>query len=195
MSDGVNVYELLYLARSADEHAFAMLIEQFKPLFYKTYKELRAHYGRVDYDELYDAMITGLYNAVTHYREDKNTAFTSFATLCITREMKNYIRINEQKNPYRLLLSLDDYMRDVEELKYGDMVLRDDSNNPHNIMRANSLIEEIDRVLGDSLERKIFHLRIEGFTYVEIAKELGIKKKDVDNSLQRIRKKIAYLFD
>lgn len=195
MSDNrINVYDLLYLARSGEDEAFGLLIEQFKPLFYRNYKGLKDQYERVDRDDVYDAMLTGLYNAVTHYREDKNTAFTSFATLCITREMRNYYRSTVQKLGM-IYVPLDSYMNEAENLRYGDKVLRDEGSDPQSIVRLKMLIEEIDRVLGDSLEKKVFHMRVDGYSYVDIADALGIRKKDVDNSLQRIRKKIAYLFD
>lgn len=194
MSDH-NVYELLYLARCADEEALRLLIEQFKPLFYKTYKQLKDYYQWVDYDDAYEAMIMGLYSAVTHYREDKNTAFSSFATLCITREMRNFVKKMCNKNQGFKAVPLDSYLKDVENLKLSDMVLKDEYNDPESLLNSKFLLENIDRVLKDDNDRSILHLRMEGYSYLEIASRLGISKKDVDNSLQRIRKKIAYLFD
>jgi DNA-directed RNA polymerase specialized sigma24 family protein len=87
-------------------------------------------------------------------------------------------------------------IRGSDELSLGDTLSTDSSSQPHNLSRYHALLEQVYLQLADKpLDSKVLALRLQGYSYRETAAILGISGKDVDNSVQRIRRKIAYLFD
>ena len=191
-----NDYELLYLIRNGDERALEKLIENYKPIIYKMYYQLRRKLDSFHFDDGYQAGLLGLYTAVNYYKEDKNMAFSTFAILCITREMYATYR-KERKNSYAdnsRILSLDMKLNEVEEIYLSDVNLIDQKNDPASLAMSSCLLEEVYGIL-EKIEVKVLQLKNKGYTYQEMANQLGVSAKTIDNYIQRIRKKLSSLFD
>ena len=80
-----------------------------------------------------------------------------------------------------------------EEQTEISSILSDNSMNPERLLIDNEEEEELQLLIYQELndqERQILELRINGFTYIEISKLLGINKKKVDNVVQKIRSKL-----
>ena len=86
----------------------------------------------------------------------------------------------------------------VKSDEYDDEVfnqkcLEDNSFNPESILLKNEnedeLINKAKELLTD-LETQVFELKINGFSYKEIAEILDKDQKAIDNALQRIRSKV-----
>ena len=82
---------------------------------------------------------------------------------------------------------------------YGiESVLKDSSNDPELVLltkeREEKLIRETREALTD-FEDEVFMLRINQFTYDEIASILEKDKKSIDNALQRIRTKMKRILE
>ena len=81
---------------------------------------------------------------------------------------------------------------DETEIKLENF-LGDNSYNPEQILINHELnkemIEKVKESLTD-LEKQVFDLKINDFTYKEIAEILEMNPKAVDNATQRIRNKI-----
>ena len=75
----------------------------------------------------------------------------------------------------------------------ADPVLGDVSVSPEEILisreTARSMEEELEEMLS-AFEKKVFRILLQGKGYVEIAEELEVPPKSVDNALQRIKKKM-----
>ncbi|MGI6607918.1 MAG: sigma-70 family RNA polymerase sigma factor [Erysipelotrichaceae bacterium] len=191
-----NDYELLYLIRINDERALERLIENYKPIIYKMYYQLRRKLDSFHFDDAYQAGLVGLYTAVSYYKEDRNMAFSTFAIMCITREMYATYR-KERKNNYAYssrILSLDMKLNEVEEIYLSDINLIDQKNDPALLAMSSCLLAEVYEIL-DKKEAKVLELKTKGYTYQEMAEELGVTAKKIDNSIQKIRKKLQFLFD
>ncbi|MGI6510006.1 MAG: sigma-70 family RNA polymerase sigma factor [Erysipelotrichaceae bacterium] len=191
-----NDYELLYLIRNKDEGALEKLIENYKPIIYKMYYQLRRKLDSFHFDDGYQAGLVGLYTAVSYYKEDKNMAFSTFAIMCITREMYATYR-KERKNNYAQnsrILSLDMKLNEAEELYLSDVNLIDQKNDPESLAISSCLLEEVYGIL-DKKEAEVLQLKAKGYTYQEMADHLGVKAKTIDNYIQKIRKKLQSLFD
>ncbi len=191
-----NDYELLYLIRANDEQALEKLIENYKPIIYKMYYQLRRKLDSFQFDDGYQAGLVGLYTAVSYYKEDKNMAFSTFAIMCITREMYATYR-KERKNNYAdsgRILSLDMKLNETEELYLADLNLVDQKNDPESLAISSCLLDEVYEIL-DSTEAKVLQLKVKGYTYKEMAQKLKVKAKTIDNYIQKIRKKLQSLFD
>ena len=196
MTENFNVYELLYMARQKDETALQLLIEQFQPIFYKTYYQLKPFWSFLDFDECYQAYLIGLNNALYYYREDKFTKFGNFVYLCTTREIKAVIRRESAKKDsvFFSATSLDKKLNDSDDIYMIDTI-SDYSSDPLRIIKANALEKEAFRLLDKKVDKEILQMRLQGYSYKQISNKIGCTNKTVDNSLQRIKKKIHCLFD
>ena len=57
-----------------------------------------------------------------------------------------------------------------------------------------TFLQHISSTLNEE-ERSIFQMYIKGFSYKDIAQKVGISPKNVDNTLQKIKRKLTNLFD
>lgn len=187
-------YELACKARQGDEQALEELISKFTPLFKRIYKEISAFYDRSHYDDAVQAGRIGLYKAIYFFREDKNMAFHNFVRLCALREIRNWQK-SELSHYYideQPILSLDYMVRENDDTYLVDMI-SSDVGNPETIslnrIKLEKIFEEYDP--DKSLDGKVLKMRMEGYSYKEIADACNISSKDVDNILHKIRKKIG----
>ena len=193
-----NEYELLYMYRKGDQQALELLVRMVQPFVIKTYASITAYWPSFEADEARQAAYLGVINAIYYYREDRQSGFRSFLLMCVERQMYSALRHHRRisRQDYLSPFSLDRLIRDSDELYLGDTLSRDSSQDPRNISRLNTLLRQIYGQLQDNpVDCRILILRVQGYTYQETADLLGVRRKDVDNAVQRIRKKIAYLFD
>lgn len=190
-----NDYELLYLIKEENEEAKELFYEKYTPLVEmkaKKYYEAVQNKGYELNDLIQEGMI-GLSSAIKDYQDNKDVKFITFASVCIDRQLSNFIRnINRQK--HQILngsISIDAKTPSGRTLLD---ILNDNSNpNPEESFVFLEEQEEIKDKVKQFLtkrEREVFDLRYEGFTYQEIALLLNISVKSVDGAISRIKQKI-----
>ncbi|MCD8006588.1 MAG: sigma-70 family RNA polymerase sigma factor [Oscillospiraceae bacterium] len=167
--------ELLKVAES-DEHAYTELISRHL----ETVKRLAGIYstGGFDFDDLYSEGLMGLMNAVKTFDESKGATFGTYSYSCINNRMMNSMRrskrIHGSEEP-------------IDDLEVAV------TSSPESILLSNegaSELMEIAESRLSSLEDSVLRCYLEGKSHAEIANELGITLKSVDNALQRIRRKL-----
>lgn len=191
----LNDFELVYYAKEDNEDANELLYNKYKPLIVaqaaKMYK-YTSHCG-IEINDLIQEGMLGFSYAINSYDETKNASFYTYAMTCVERKIISAItKANRQKNKFlNESISFDVTLDD--ESKQFDKLLSDDSYNPEKIIlgdeQQNELLEVANRVLSD-YEYKVFELKLNQFTYTEIAKILEKTPKAIDNTLQRIKNKI-----
>lgn len=194
----INEYELVYMAKKHDEEAISLLIEMLRPFSLKTFSKLKNNWSGFEFDDAMQYAALGVLSAVDSYRDDMETSFHSFAMVCISRSMMNYYRKIKRmsQDGYFSYYSIDRFVEDDESLTYGDALLKDYKADPHIKVHCKSVLERVYGSLDDkSIDKKVMMLKMKGYSYQEISQEIKVSKKDVDNSIQRIRKKIAVEFD
>ena len=122
-----------------------------------------------------------LYSAVKDYDKSKS-AFSSFASLCIKRSVIYWLkRANRKKSiPEELL-------EPIENVSIPDC------NSPEKIFfdkESYKALAHNIRLELSGLEFVVLRLFLSGKKYIDIADELGISEKSVNNALLRIRKKL-----
>ncbi|MBO6115215.1 MAG: sigma-70 family RNA polymerase sigma factor [Lachnospiraceae bacterium] len=147
-------------------------------------------------DDLMQEGMIGLFKAIRDFDSDKGTVFSTFATLCVRRQIKTAINNSNRKKHIPLNNYISIY---TENDKYGyeleDNLESDDNNsNPEDMMiakeKSKALNETIEKALS-SYEKKVLSLYLDGLSYQEIAQRLDKTEKSVDNALQRIRRKLS----
>ena len=141
-----------------------------------------------DTDDLIQEGMIGLFKAVRDYQPDREASFTTFARMCIERQIYSAVQLsNRQKHiPLNSYVSLN---QEDESNPIWEMSVE----NPESIVIDQETTRDLQKKISDylsPLENKVLDLYLKGEGYVEIGKTLNKSPKSIDNALQRIRSKI-----
>ena len=187
--------ELVLKSRAGDVNALEYLISK-----YSNYIKLKAkNYYLIgaDGEDIYQEGMIGLYKAIRDYEQEKLSNFKSFADLCITRQILTAISTaSRQKHiPLNSYVSLNKPLyKDNEERTLIDTIEEEKNKDPMDIFIGRENLESIKKIMEQilsPLEIKVLNLYVDGLTYEEISREIGKDIKSVDNSLQRVKKKLV----
>ncbi|MBO4697765.1 MAG: sigma-70 family RNA polymerase sigma factor [Lachnospiraceae bacterium] len=196
MSPDYSIYsdeELCRLAKT-DKDAEEYLLVKNKEMVRLEARNLYLSWG--EWDDLLQEGMIGLLQAIRGYSADNGASFATFAALCVRGKMLNAVTAaNRRKHG-----AMEDYVpldspafqsEDGTGL-YG--VGRYD--NPENQVISREDAGTLRKRILDSLskgENAVFTEYLQGLDYREIAAKLGKSPKSVDNTLQRIRRKVREL--
>ena len=186
--------QLVKKAQQGSQQAMLLIIDGYRPL---VSERARLYYlAGAEYDDLFQEGMIGLYKAVRDYRADRDASFSTFARMCIARQVLSAVKSSLRKKhvplnsyvSFSTLIENDDsgdFFSNV--VGYGLMI---DPERLFISKENHALFEEmIDRTLSE-LEREVLVRYIQGKTYKDISFELGRTQKTVDNAMQRIKRKL-----
>lgn len=161
-------------------------------------KKARAMYllGGENEDLIQEGMI-GLIKAVRDFDVTQKTSFSSFAELCVSRQMYSAIEASNRKKhlPLNSYVSLYEDSEEVGEgrsLPLIDTIESSKENDPEVLYFGKEYTEVFAEQLKEllsPLENHVLYLHLMGTDYRTIAELLGKSPKSVDNALQRIKTK------
>ena len=174
----------LRAARAGDDAAMASLISDQLP-FIRQKAASAASVSGLDAEDLAQEGLIGLLNAVRSFDFYGGAAFRTYARTCIVNSIRSALRRASRPGavPARAVLPIDS---------------ADDwtgaANDPQDIVvgreQAVRLLQFVDKHLSVR-EQAVLRLYLAGSSYAAIAESLSLKDcKAVDNTLQRIRKKL-----
>ena len=153
-------------------------------------KKARAMYllGGENEDLIQEGMI-GLIKAVRDFDVTQKTSFSSFAELCVSRQMYSAIEASNRKkhlplNSYVSLYEDSEQVGEGRSLPLIDTIESSKENDPEVLYFGKEYTE-----LLSPLENHVLYLHLMGTDYRTIAELLGKSPKSVDNALQRIKTK------
>lgn len=122
-----------------------------------------------------------LYSAVKSFNPEKSS-FKTFAALCIKRSVMDVLKAQQSKKniPDELLASIDDV--DIADMNSPESIFFERED-------LKALTDNIKLELSP-LEFSVLQLYLAGNSYSDIAKELTLSEKSVNNALSRIRRKL-----
>ena len=189
----LNDYEILYCIKENNEEANDLIYEKYKPLIESTAKRL-SRYGQklgLEKSDFIQEGMLALNSAISTFDEEKDIMFYTYVKTCIERKMISLIMTNNS-NKHKILndsIPFEINGDDGEHLIFGD-VLEDKSSNPEELIleleNEKTLYQDILNSLTD-LEKQVFELKVNGFSYKEISDILGKSPKSIDNTIQRIK--------
>ena len=185
--------QLIELLRQGESEIMDFLLEKYKNLVRMKAKTMFLLGG--DTDDLIQEGMIGLFKAIRDYSPDKESSFSTFASLCITRQIYKAVEAASRKKhgPLNTYVSLS-----VEDDTEGSGQLQNQLkapllNNPENMVinqeNMDQFLEELDKALSP-MERQVMNLYLSGNDYHQIAKILDKSEKSIDNALQRMKQKI-----
>ena len=149
-----------------------------------------------DKEDIYQEGMIGLYKAIRDFNYEKSTTFKAFAELCITRQIITAIKTaTRQKHiPLNTYISLNKPVsEDDSERTLLDIISSMKITDPEELIiskEKKKYIEgEISKVLSD-LEKEVLQSYLDGKSYQEIACDLDVQAKSIDNALQRVKRKL-----
>lgn len=161
-------------------------------------KKARAMYllGGENEDLIQEGMI-GLIKAVRDFDVTQKTSFSSFAELCVSRQMYSAIEASNRKkhlplNSYVSLYEDSEQVGEGRSLPLIDTIESSKENDPEVLYFGKEYTEAFAEQLKEllsPLENHILYLHLMGTDYRTIAELLGKSPKSVDNALQRIKTK------
>lgn len=179
--------DIILRAKSMDEDALKEIFSIFKPFI----KEMSVKYflaGADREDVIQEAMIA-LFGAIKSYNIDKNDNFCAFARKCIDLKMKTAVKnsLRKKHSPLNQSVSIDN-QAELEIFKLYPDPEEEYINNEDYLL----INEKLKNILSP-LELTVVSLLNIGMKTTEIADILKKPQKSVNNTLQRIRKKVQQL--
>ena len=175
---------LVALFRKGDSSALEELFRRYLPLAKS--RAARYRYPGVDAEDLVQEGMIGLFKAIRHFDPARQVPFRSFAFRCVSNQVSSAARAAlNQKDP------LWDYTSLSSE--YEDESLAGCQEDPQaTLAREEELAALRGRIssLLSAFEKETLQLYLCGYSYQDMASLLGCTPKAVDNSIQRVRRKL-----
>ena len=180
--------------KDGDENALNKIMEKYKNFVYAKAKTFFI-VGAEQEDIIQEGMI-GLFKAIKGYDFHKDVTFSSFADLCIRRQIISAIKASTRQKhiPLNSYLSLNkstfDEDTDREVIEQLDL---DTVPDPLETITKRETYKNLELKMSELLsdfEQQVFNQYLNGESYVNIASKLNSHVKAVDNAIQRIKKKV-----
>ncbi len=188
--------QLVLRARNGDGGARDQLIRR-----YTSFVRMKASsyfLAGGDSEDLVQEGLIGLCKAVRDFRPDKETSFRSFAELCVTRQIitaiKTATRFKHQALNNYVSFSHTPAGQDPEgDCTLGDALPGPSVDDPSVCVISSEELTSLVFCLGSGLsklESDALRMYLEGSSYEDMAEELAVDTKAIDNALQRVKRKI-----
>jgi len=151
-----------------------------------------------DSDDLVQEGLLGLHKAIRDYRTDRESSFRNFAELCITRQIITAVKTATRNKhaPLNQYVSFGqspaantESETTMEEILPGPTA-HDPVNQAISSEELRSLVSCLQSTLSE-LESSVLGYYLEDRSYEDVARLLGCDTKNVDNALQRVKRKVA----
>jgi RNA polymerase sigma factor (sigma-70 family) len=185
--------ELIYMIHQGSGIARKMLFDKYYPIISQLISKavFNPAYFKVDYDDLINNGIVMLTNAINNYRPE-NGYFYSYIKMLVVTETKGYMRRFLIKQHDLIEISYDHYSNDDNDMSLLNFIPSNDFYSAPSDFYV--LKEGIERFATTPsltpLEKRIFMLKNEGYSYLEIATMHNLTAKDIDNIVQKVRREI-----
>ncbi len=188
--------ELIVRLRDGEEKITDYIMDKYKYLVRSKAKSM--YILGADRDDLIQEGMIGLFKAIRDYDTGRDASFSTFADLCVSRQMYTAIQAaGRQKhaplNTYVSLYAGSAEKGESEEWELIHSLISEVEKNPEELLIDKENLELLEKTIEkelSSFEKQVLDLYLTGMTYTQIAKVLGRDEKSTDNALQRIKSKL-----
>ena len=180
--------DLASLAAGGNADATDALLARYKDVIRAKAKKYYMLGG--DQDDIIQEGMIGLFKAVQTFDPAGGASFRTYMTICVHNQILNAVEAATAKKhaPLNSSLSLDELAGDFIDLDA-------DPEEQAIFAEAMGLILSDESKLLSPLEKQVARMLANGKGYREISGELGRPAKSVDNTIQRIRRKLKDFFN
>lgn len=182
-----NDYELVSLAKEGNEDAINIIYQKYKPIIVKKSQNMiiRASHHGIEISDIMQEGYIGLEEAIMNFNEKDEASFYTFAMLCINRQIINYLR--------KTTGGKDKILNDAVAIdEYVEKNMKDDYDTEFSFIYKEyekDITSEIEKQLTD-FEFNVFKMKMNGYSFEEIANNLNRDLKSIYNTFQRIKVKV-----
>lgn len=179
---------LVSLVRAGNHQAEGELISRFLPMIRR--QASRYSLPGMEPDDLTQEGLIGFIKALRVYRDGENP-FAALASRCIASSLADAARraLSGKNRPLNDCTQLDTETDQI--LPSGSAAAQ--ASNPEHLVLERMAADELYRTIRMKLsprERQVLSYYLAGKSYGEIANALSTSPKSVDNTIQRIRRKL-----
>lgn len=179
--------ELIQRLRQGENTIMDYILEKYKPLVRKCANAMYLIGGETE-DLIQEGMI-GLFKAIRDYRDDRDNSFSSFAYICVNRQLYTAIEASNRKKNQ----PLNSYVSLSEQSTKNCLGV---TSSPEQLVIEQEVWEnlwkELDECLSE-MEKQVLSYYLKGSSYLQIAEKMEKNPKSIDNALWRIRQKIRQI--
>ena len=183
--------ELVKSAQQNNSLAMTAILDRYKGMVKAKARGFFLSGG--DMDDLIQEGMIGLHKAVLDYSKQRGASFRNFALLCVHRQIIDAIKQDGRKKnlPLTNYMSINTPEND-DDIGYVHS-LEAEGANPEDIFiekETNDIfLSKLEQKLTQ-IEFKILQLYLSAYSYNDIANSVNKTVKQVDNAIQRIKKKL-----
>lgn len=188
-----NDYELLAYICENNEEANDIIFRKYEPLIHSTARKYYNYCKNTGFqlNDLIQEGMLALNKAINKFDEQKEVLFYTFAKLCIERSIIGFVirSIRGKSKPLNNYISLE--LLSEENNKLNKIIFQSNLTPEEIIIDKENEVDLNKRIkkLLTPFEKKVFELKLKGYTYDEISKVLNRSKKSIDGTLHRVRLK------
>jgi RNA polymerase sporulation-specific sigma factor len=187
--------ELVMRAKRGRTSALEELLRRYRGL---VESKARLYYlAGADHEDVIQEGMIGLFKAVRDFSAERRRGFRCFADLCVTRQIITAVKAASRRKHRALntYLSMDAPVtnREVDGC-LADVLEEGREVNPEELVLGRQLCADVKvRMCNElsRLEQQALRLYLEGQSYSEIAARLRCNVKQIDNALQRAKRKLS----
>ncbi len=193
-------FELLYMVSENNEEANETIFKKYESAIeYYAKKYLPFVEGKgIDYSDLFQEGLIGLDSAIKGYKDQKDIKFSTFAFICIKRKIITAVRQASRKKHSILNESYSiDYHNDDDKNGFENIVYNN-TGGLEDLLVSKENLQSFNKLISEELttfEKQVYELRLYGFNYEEISKNLGKTTKSIESALFRIRIKLKNILN
>ena len=187
--------KMVKLAREGSRDAMEELLQKYKVLVKK--RAASYYMAGADRDDVIQEGMIGVFKAIRDYDDSKGASFSTFAELCINRQIATAIKATSRykHSPLNNSMSLNKPFseNDEEGATLEETIISNTSEDPEAMLLLREELDYIGRNGGDllsSFEHRVWELYLQGVPYSQIARLTGKTPKAVDNAIMRAKKKL-----
>lgn len=190
--------DLVERAKAGDELAFARLCRDHAGLI--AHHAQRYFAPGLTREDVFQEARFGFWKAVQSFRPDRHSGFGHFASLCVARQCVTAVKTaqRDKHRPLNESKSISQHSSDHEDMEVqwdlpdvaADPVLRLIARE-----RYQEALDVVRLSLSDMEARCFWHVVADGDSYDATAMALGITEKNVDNAVQRAKRKLAHALE
>ena len=182
--------------RHGEKEASNVLIKKYENLVNRIASQYFVAGG--DRNDLAQEGMMGLFSAIEKFDLGMEIPFKNFAGTCIKRRIVTAIKNSTRQKhiPLNSSISLtQDAYNDLEDggkqvIDTIDIETPDVAEAIANKEAFSQIYSKMSKVLSP-LERDVFHYKLNGYSYEQMAQMIGTSEKAIDNAVQRIKGKVT----
>lgn len=187
--------ELVARSRRGCTWAIEFLLGRYRGL---VEGKARAYFlAGADHEDVVQEGMIGLFKAIRDFSSENLCAFRSFAELCVTRQIISAVKTSTRRKHAALNQYVSTDLPEAEEqaeARLAELLQGAASQDPQALLSDQELEGVLRRHIGldlSRLEAQALLRHLDGESYHEIAADLGRQVKQIDNALQRAKRKLS----